>query len=436
MTERTRFEAQLRHLADHDHLTALFNRRRFERELSEHVPHAERHRRPGAILLLDLDRFKYVNDTHGHSAGDDVVRTMGRALADCVGDTGVIARLGGDEFAVLLKDADRADRRRTSPPESSTPSRRRPCSSTSSRSRSPPASAWPCSAPATPPVDDLLAAADMAMYAAKEAGGNRHHVFDDADERLAGMQARLAQATQIRRALAEDRFVLYWQPIIEIATGTATHHELLLRMLGEDGRVIPPAGFIETAERFGLIQELDRWVVRNAIALLADDPDSDHRIEVNLSGASIGDPELPLLIERELAATGVDPSRLVFEITETAAIANMEQARAFAERLTRLGCRFALDDFGAGFSSFYYLKHLPLDYLKIDGDFIRNLAHSPTDQLVVKSMVDIARGMGMKTIAEFVEDAETLEALRQHGIDYSQGYFHGRPEPVRAAATV
>jgi EAL domain-containing protein (putative c-di-GMP-specific phosphodiesterase class I) len=247
------------------------------------------------------------------------------------------------------------------------------------------------------------------------------------------MQARLARADQIRRALAEDRFVLHWQPIVELASGVATQYELLLRMLGEDGSLIAPGEFIEVAERFGLIGEIDRWVVRRAIGLLAELPGV--RLEVNISGGSVGDHSIPELVEREITALGVDPGRLVFEITETSAIADMEQARAFAERLTRLGCRFALDDFGAGFSSFHYLKYLPLDYLKIDGDFIRGLAHSPTDQLVVKAMVDIARGMGMKTIAEFVEDAETVAMLRRLGVDYSQGYHHGRPEPVYAFST-
>ena len=279
-------------------------------------------------------------------------------------------------------------------------------------------------------VDDVLAAADMAMYAAKEAGGNRSYVLDDEDEFVGEMQARLAWAHQIRRALDEDRFVLYWQPIIDLQTGLVTHREVLLRMVGDDGAIIPPGAFIDTAERFDLIQEIDRWVVLAAIRLLAQDDQWDGRIEVNLSGKSIGDPALPALIEQELLQSGVDPARLVFEITETAAIANMELARAFAERLKGVGCRFALDDFGAGFSSFYYLKHLPLDYLKIDGDFIRSLTSSDTDQLVVRSMVDIARGMGMKTIAEFVEDAETATMLRAMGVDYSQGYHHGRPLPV------
>jgi EAL domain-containing protein (putative c-di-GMP-specific phosphodiesterase class I) len=273
-----------------------------------------------------------------------------------------------------------------------------------------------------------MLAADLAMHAAKEAGGNRVHVTHGADSRVAGMQARVARADQVRRALAEDRFTLYWQPIVELAGGEATQYELLLRMIGEDGAIVPPGAFIEVAERFGLIGELDRWVIRRAIRLLAER--EDVRLEVNVSGCSLSDAELPSFVERELAAAGIDPGRLIFEITETSAIADMEQAREFAARLRRLGCRFALDDFGAGFSSFQYLKHLPLDYLKIDGEFIRGLASSPTDRLVVKAMVDIARGMGMKTIAEFVEDAETVSLLRDLGVDYSQGYHHGRPVPV------
>ncbi len=219
------------------------------------------------------------------------------------------------------------------------------------------------------------------------------------------MQARLGWVDQIRRALDEDRFVLYCQPIMHLASNEITQWELLLRMFGEDGEMIPPAAFIPTAERFGLIQEIDRWVVGKAIEALDTYRDwpGGVRFEVNVSGKSMSDPELLELIERELHDKAVDPSNLVFEITETAAIANMEEARAFADRLTQLGCRFALDDFGAGFSSFYYLKYLPLNYLKIDGDFIKGLVSSATDQLVVQSMVDIARGMGMKTIAEFVE---------------------------------
>jgi EAL domain-containing protein (putative c-di-GMP-specific phosphodiesterase class I) len=270
------------------------------------------------------------------------------------------------------------------------------------------------------------------MYAAKDAGGNRFEVSDSDGQHLVGMQERLGWVDQIRRGLDEERFVLYCQPIMHLASNQVTQWELLLRLVGDDGEIIPPAAFIPTAERFGLIQEIDRWVVSKAIEALDTyrDRPGGVRFEVNVSGKSMSDPQLLELVERELSERAVDPSNLVFEITETAAIANMEEARAFADHLTELGCRFALDDFGAGFSSFYYLKYLPLNYLKIDGDFIKGLVSSATDQLVVQSMVDIARGMGMKTIAEFVEGPETAEMLHAKGVDYSQGYYHGRPRPV------
>ncbi len=425
ITERKRFETQLQHLADHDALTDLFNRRRFDQELAEIVRYSARYGGGGALFLLDLDRFKYVNDTRGHNAGDEVIRAVGRALRENVRKTDVVARLGGDEFAVVLRDADRAVAERIAEGMLETV-----------RERRLPLEGQQISITTSigivlfgdedPSVEDLMVNADLAMYAAKEAGGNRFRIADGGAD-VGGMQLRLTWADQIRRALDEDRFVLYCQPIMELASDQITQYELLLRMIGDNGEIVMPAAFIDTAERFGLIQEIDMWVVRNAIHLLAE---HDVRLEVNISGKSMGDLAIPELVEREIAATGIDPGRLVFEITETAAIANMEQARAFAERLTRLGCRFALDDFGAGFSSFYYLKYLPLDYLKIDGDFIRSLTSSVTDQLVVKSMVDIARGLGMKTIAEFVEASETVEMLREKGVDYSQGYFHGAPRPV------
>jgi diguanylate cyclase (GGDEF)-like protein/PAS domain S-box-containing protein len=430
VTDRKRFETQLQHLADHDALTELFNRRRFEQELNEYGDYARRYKETGAVLLLDLDRFKFVNDTHGHKAGDEVIRAVGNALRESVRQSDVVARLGGDEFAVLLKNVHQAEAERVA------------CLMLATvRDRELPLSGHRTTmttsigiAPFGEDVitENLLVNADLAMYAAKDAGGNRYEVSNDDGEHLSGMQARLGWVDQIRRALDEDRLVLYCQPIMHLATNAVTQWELLLRMMGEDGEMIPPAVFIPTAERFGLIQEIDRWVVRNAIEMLDiyRDIPGGIRLEVNVSGKSMSDPELLELVERDITSKRVDPANLVFEITETAAIANMEEARAFADRLTVLGCRFALDDFGAGFSSFYYLKYLPLNYLKIDGDFIKGLTSSVTDQLVVKSMVDIARGMGMKTIAEFVEAPETAQMLHDKGVDYSQGYYHGRPRPV------
>ncbi len=226
--------------------------------------------------------------------------------------------------------------------------------------------------------------------------------------------------------------MLHAQPIRDLRTGEVGRHEVLLRLLDDDNRLLLPEAFLRSAERFGHIGAIDRWVVRRAIRLIAaaEVSGTDLCLEVNLSGRSIGDPELPRVVEAELEATGIDASRLVLEITETAAIANMDQARELATRLRALGCRFALDDFGSGFSSFWYLKHLPLDYVKIDGEFVRNLASAPADALVVKAMVQIASGLGLRTIAEFVEDEGTLRQLAELGVDYAQGDHVGRPAPA------
>jgi diguanylate cyclase (GGDEF)-like protein/PAS domain S-box-containing protein len=430
VTERKRFETQLKHLADHDALTELYNRRRFEEELTEYSDYAKRYKESGAVLLLDLDRFKYVNDTHGHKAGDEVIRAVGHALLSQLRQTDVVARLGGDEFAVLLKNVEREEAERVANQLLDIVKRRElPLQGRATMTTSIGIALFDEDVIS----ENLLVNADLAMYEAKDAGGNRYEVADDDGEHLSGMQARLGWVDQIRRGLDEDRFILYCQPIMHLASQTVTQWELLLRLIGEDGEMIPPAAFIPTAERFGMIQEIDRWVVGRAIDALDQYRDwpGGVRFEVNVSGKSMSDPLLLEVVEEGITAKNIDPANLVFEITETAAIANMEEARAFADRLTALGCRFALDDLGAGFSSFYYLKYLPLNYLKIDGDFIKGLTSSVTDQLVVQSMVDIARGMGMKTIAEFVEAPETAEMLHAKGVDYSQGYYHGRPRPVR-----
>jgi EAL domain-containing protein (putative c-di-GMP-specific phosphodiesterase class I) len=245
--------------------------------------------------------------------------------------------------------------------------------------------------------------------------------------------ARLVEAERIRHALEADRLVLYCQPILDLSTNQVCQYELLLRLPDEEGgELLPPSAFLYGAERFGLIQAIDGWVVRKAISLIAEHARVGLKLvlNVNLSGKSIGDRKLAALIEEGLAETGIDPARLNFELTETAAIANIEDAKAFASRLRCRGCQFALDDFGAGFGSFYCLKNFPFDYLKIDGDFIRNLVASPMDRLVVEAIVSIARGMGKKTIAEFVADEGTVQLLREIGVDYAQGYHLGMPRPV------
>ena len=433
ITERRRFHSQLKHMADHDPLTGLLNRRAFECELDLHVARIGRYGAEGAVLVLDLDHFKYVNDTLGHTAGDGLLIAVARGLGDRLRDTDVLARLGGDEFAVLLPRADEAEAQRVAEgllerlreeavPGNRGHGRRVTTSIGVALFEEGQASNG----------EEILVHADVAMYEAKEAGRDRCNVYSSTDHQVAGMRSRVDWADRIRTALEEDRFELHLQPILDLATGEVSQHEALLRMRGDDGELIPPGAFLDVAERFDLIQDIDRWVAARAIALMAELRDAGHDlcIEVNVSGRSIGDSRLLETIEGALSEHGVSPHRLILEVTETAAVANIPRAREFADRLGDLGCRFALDDFGAGFGSFYYLKHLPFDYLKIDGEFVRNCIGTPTDQLVIKAVVEIAKGLGKRTVAEFVGDEATVALLRRHGVDFAQGFHVGKPAPV------
>ena len=427
VTEREKARRKLEHLADQDPLTGLLNRRRFEEELSRHIGRAERYGTGGAVLLLDLDDFKYVNDSLGHHTGDALIRSVAEVLCDRLRHSDVLARLGGDEFAVLLPRAE--------PQEGKTVAdglleavRRHRATFRGKRVRvTTSIGVAPIMEPEAQTAEDLLGQADAAMYEAKEGGRDRVVVH--------GPQGRVKRENwpqRIRAAIEDNRLVLYVQPILDLRADEISQYELLLRMIDDDGEVLPPGAFLASAERVGLIQEIDVWVARSAIRLIDQHRKAGRelRLEVNLSGRTMGDPGLPRAIEEELAVASIDPNNVIFEVTETAAIASMDDAREFAAALTELGCRFALDDFGAGFSSFYYVKYLPLDFLKIDGDFITNLAASQTDQAVVKAIVELSRSLGKRTIAEFVGDAHTLELLRQYGVDYAQGYHIGRPQPL------
>ena len=281
-------------------------------------------------------------------------------------------------------------------------------------------------------AEEALINADLAMYDAKEAGRDCSVTYGGAGRGQAHIEARLEWAERIRAALDEDRLVLHAQPVVETATGLTTQHELLVRMIDAHGDLIPPGSFLPVAERFGLIREIDRWVVTRAIRMLGEHRAEGRRpvVEINLSAHSLGDAQLALHIGRELRAAGVAATQLIFEVTETTAIGNIAAARTFAERLGELGCRFALDDFGAGFGSFYYLKHLPFDFIKIDGEFVRNCTSDPTDRLVIRAVVELARGMGKRTIAEFVGDEATFTTLGKLGVDYAQGFHLGPPAPL------
>jgi diguanylate cyclase (GGDEF)-like protein/PAS domain S-box-containing protein len=431
ITERKQFETQLRHLAEHDGLTGLLNRRRFEDELSRAVAAAGRYGEVTGLAVIDVDNFKYINDTLGHRIGDELIREVGAVLDRRSRKTDVVARLGGDEFAILLTHTS-ADRARTALEQVLAKIREQTLVARDRHLRVTASAGLVTFSDDRLGADELLAAADLTMYEAKEAGRDRLAVNAATVGASNAMEHRFTWAERIRDALDQNLFRLYHQPILDLSSDTISRHEILLRMTDAQGTVIAPGAFLATAERFGLINGIDQWVVKGAIALIAEHQRAGRAmsLEVNLSGRSIDDPALPELIEAELANSSVDPASLTFEITETAAITNMDLARSLAQRLTSLGCRFALDDFGAGFASFYYLKHLPLHYVKIDGGFIRELPRSATDRLVVKAMVEIAQGMGLQTIAEFVEDAETLELLRELGVDYAQGYHVARPRPT------
>ncbi len=431
-------EERLVHLANRDHLTGLSNRRRFLEDMARDVSIAQRSGHSGALLLIDLDHFKLVNDTAGHAAGDEVIVQVGSLLRRLSRNADLVARLSGDEFAVALSgtDFDQAQRRAREILKHIGQLHPTYGGKILNTSASIGIVVYPQHG-ATPM--ELLAKADTAMYAAKAAGRNRAHLYsaDDMAQELMGSQLTWKQ--RIHEALERDLFELHFQPIASTAGGAVSHFEVLVRLRGGDGRLHAPGSFIPTAEQFGLIQQVDAVVLRKAIHALAEQPPSAPPVSVsiNLSGLSVGDAETIKLIEQELHDTGVDRRRVVFEITESAACQNIDRAMGFIARMQQLGCRIALDDFGVGFSSFSYLKHLRADIIKIDGSFIREIDASREDQLFVKALVDVARGMGMQTTAEFVESEQALAMVRSLGVDYAQGYYIGKPAPaLPRAATI
>jgi diguanylate cyclase (GGDEF)-like protein len=426
-----RSEQQLAHLVDHDQLTGLFNRQRFEAALVDELGSAGGSGSLGAVLSIDIDNFKAVNDAAGHQAGDAVLRTVAGVLSDFSRRTDVAARLGSDEFGLLLPAPD-GDSARTIAEHLLSALRREVVIAAGAPFRITASIGVALFDRSHSNAHEIVIDADLAMDEAKRTGRDRIVVYTPEQASSARTLARLAWSNQLREALEQERFVLHLQPIRELASGLVSHGELLLRMVGSDGELVPPAAFLPAAERFGFVHEIDRWVARHAIQLLAAD-DELLPVGVNLSGESVvGDPELLPLIQAEVAAASIDPANLIFEVTETAAIANMVEARRFARSLRQLGCALALDDFGTGFGSFYYLKHLPVDYLKLDGAFIQHLPRNPVDEHVVRAIVEVAIGMGIKTVAEWVSDDATIDLLEKLGVDYAQGFHIGRPAPALA----
>jgi diguanylate cyclase (GGDEF)-like protein/PAS domain S-box-containing protein len=423
---------QMSWAATHDSLTGLHNRVEFERRLQSLAQHdggntAKRH----ALLYIDLDQFKVVNDTCGHAAGDQMLCQISALMQSRMRESDTLARLGGDEFGILLENCplEHAVRIAEGVLESVGGYRFvwQEKSFVVGASIGLVEIAGHNLAPAT-----LLAAADTACYAAKDEGRNRIRSFSASDSELIRRSGEMNWVARINRAFDEQRFRLHWQPIVPLNPARAgdAHGEILLRMVDDQGALVMPGHFLPAAERYNLMPRIDRWVVEQSLRWLVDYPNDTLCGSINLSGQSLGDERFLDFVVGQLHQTGIAPARVCFEITETAAISNLPKAIRFINALRERGCRFSLDDFGSGLSSFGYLKNLPVDYLKIDGAFIRNLLHNPIDLAMVVAINDIGHVMGLLTIAEFVESEDVGNLLRSQGVDFGQGFGLARPVPI------
>jgi diguanylate cyclase (GGDEF)-like protein/PAS domain S-box-containing protein len=449
VSERKQLEHELMWQANHDALTKLYNRNYFERMLEAEVSRLKRSRELSALLYLDLDRFKYINDTAGHAAGDRLLCEIGMQLQSRLRDTDTLARLGGDEFAIILRNVSEErvrivadgfrdileqfnftyndkhykvngsigvaliDRNIVSPGEA-------------------------------------LANADIACNIAKSRGRNVTHVYRPGSDEKVAMHKELGWSVRLQEALKSDGFRLVYQPIVAVdsvhashmpaeegrlwdqltaAGGPAGHFEVLVRFFGRAGELVAPGAFLPTAERFGMMPQIDTWILSNAVRQLAElhRRGSAATFTVNLSGQTIDDEQLVPLLKRLLDKHPIDSRHLIFEITETSAIANIESAKRLINEMRDIGCRFALDDFGSGFSSFYHLKHLPVDFIKIDGQFVQGMPGDPIDRAIVGSINDIAHSFGKRTVAEFVESRDIFGMLQSYGVDFAQGHYIASP---------
>src|SRR5689334_19243803 len=425
MSRERQYAARLSNLASHDALTGLLNRREFEQRLRAIVEHREGEEGQHALLYLDLDQFKVVNDTSGHAAGDELLRQVGALLRPRLREGDVLARLGGDEFGVLLPHCPPAPALRIAEALRKAIVDFR--FAWKNRSFTIGVSIGLVNLAEGPhTLASVLSAADAACYLAKDKGRNRVQVYRPEDSEVALRRGEMEWVHRLHRALAEDRLCLYSQPMraMHSPATDAQHEELLVRLIDEQNELIPPIAFIPAAERYHLMPSIDRWVIRTAFRVLADRRAAGQTIgtyAINVSGASIGDDQFLDYVRENFARFHIPHASICFEITETTAVTSLTKAADFIGALREPGCRFALDDFGVGVSSFTYLKQLPVDFLKIDGSFVKNMLHDPVDAAMVEAIHRIGRVMGKQTIAESVETAAALDALRSVGVDYAQG---------------
>jgi diguanylate cyclase (GGDEF)-like protein/PAS domain S-box-containing protein len=431
-THEYELSEQLSFQASHDTLTRLINRREFERRAERLVSSVKQDISEHALCYMDLDQFKVVNDTCGHAAGDEMLRQLSTVLMNSVRHRDTLARLGGDEFGVLMEHCSLDDAHRVA--------------TTLLKVIQDYQFSWeghtfkvgvsmglvPIT-PTTTNLSELIRDADSACYMAKDKGRNRIHVYHAEDSEIAKRHGEMQWVERIYNALENDQFCLYAQTIAPLDNSTDVHYELLVRMIENTGVIVPPNAFLPAAERYNLISKIDHWVIEKTFSLFKENPEFLNKINfcsINLSGQSLTDSNILDLIISQLENSGIESKKICFEITETAAISNLNSAMKFIAILKDLDCQFALDDFGSGLSSFAYLKNLPVDYLKIDGMFVKDIADDPIDHAMVKSINEIGHVMGMKTIAEFVENDMIKGMLKEIGVNYAQGYGVGKPEPI------
>jgi diguanylate cyclase (GGDEF)-like protein/PAS domain S-box-containing protein len=437
ISDRRDYESRLQFLAGHDPLTGLTNVRRLIEVMDQGFAYQSRYGGDAALLSFDLDNFKAVNDSIGHAEGDRTLKAFAARIKDHSRGADTVARLGGDEFAIFLPGTNLADA--TSVGNAILADLRKNPVAIGAQgvellTLSASIGATALNGRDDIQAPDLILEADAAMYSAKAGGRNQIAPFPVDKPKKMWEKTRLTWAERTRRALDADDLFLDAQPVRRIGTGATVFHEVLLRMNDPEEGIVYPPSFLYTAERFGLSTEIDSWVFKTALAALARSSDTKAQVSINLTGSSLSNSsgflnEIPQMIK----AAGVDSSRIIFELTEQVVISDLERARSFIEEVREIGCRFALDDFGAGFGGFYYLKNLPMDILKIDGEFVRSLTDSKEDQVIVRAITEMGQGMNLEIVAEYVINAATESLCGDLGVDMAQGSFIGPPVRIEQA---